>query len=44
MSEMALSSPITGVRDILAQGRPAIQLSGAWTGNGITAADRDTAC
>lgn len=43
MSELALSSPITGVRDIVAQGQPALQLSGAWTGNGITAADRATA-
>lgn len=40
MSELALAQPITGSRRVLVDGRPLIQLSGAWVGEGVTAADR----
>jgi len=42
MSELALSQPIVGTRDVMAEGQPALEISGAWTGNGITAKDHAT--
>jgi hypothetical protein len=39
MSELALAQPVTGDRRVLVDGRPLVQLSGAWVGEGVTAAD-----
>lgn len=43
MSEIALSSPVTGSRPVTANGRPALEISGAWTGQGVPARDHATA-
>jgi hypothetical protein len=42
MSELTLSQPVVGARDVVARGMPALKISGAWTGNGITAKDHAT--
>lgn len=39
MSELSLSSPVTGARSLIAGGHREIRISGAWTGEGITPAD-----
>ncbi|MGA3353207.1 MAG: hypothetical protein ABSD85_08495 [Acidimicrobiales bacterium] len=43
MSELALSAPITSARAVAVGGRPAVEISGAWIGQGITAKDHATA-
>jgi hypothetical protein len=43
MSELALSPPITGERTVAAGGRSLVEISGAWTGDGITASQHATA-
>jgi hypothetical protein len=43
MSELALASPIKGARAVVAGGRAAWEISGAWIGEGLTAKDHATA-
>ena len=42
MSELALSAPIAGERTAVDGGRTVVEISGAWTGQGITAKDHAT--
>ena len=42
MSELALSAPISGARTVALGVRKVLEISGAWTGEGITAADHAT--
>jgi hypothetical protein len=42
MSELALSAPIAGERTAVDGGRTVVEISGAWTGEGITAKDHAT--
>jgi hypothetical protein len=43
MSEITLSPPITGTRNLVSAGQRLTEISGAWTGTGITAKDHATA-
>jgi hypothetical protein len=43
MSEITLSPPVTAVRNVVAGGRHLVEISGAWTGDGITAKEHATA-
>jgi len=43
ISEIALSPPITGARNVVKGGRAVLEISGAWTGDGITAKEHATA-
>jgi hypothetical protein len=43
MSEITLSPPVTRSRAVVAAGRRLVEISGAWTGTGITAKDHATA-
>lgn len=43
MSELVLSSPVTGAKPVTLGGRAALQISGAWTGQGVPASDHATA-
>ncbi|MGA2528037.1 MAG: hypothetical protein ABSG36_02605 [Acidimicrobiales bacterium] len=42
MSELVLSAPISRARTVVLGGRKALEISGVWTGEGITAADHAT--
>jgi hypothetical protein len=43
MSELAVASPITGSKTLVAKSRSVVEISGAWTGEGLTAKDHATA-
>lgn len=43
MSEITLSPPITGSRNVVSIGKHLTEISGAWTGTGITVKDHATA-
>jgi len=42
MSELALSPPVTGARNVVSGGRQLVEIFGAWTGEGITANEHAT--